>query len=139
MRYFNEFPVIDYNLSGENGNTKKVTDIFRRVKIRDKISNNVTLFDRYDVQEGEKPEELCADARRDATLGSTTPPKLPERLQHFCFGIQRPSWNSATGNVVQPKNSSRAWHLRVPGRRGSVENGRPSRRVSFRKRPCHTY
>ena len=32
MRYFNEFPVIDYNLSGVNGNTKKVTDIWRRVK-----------------------------------------------------------------------------------------------------------
>ena len=30
MRYFNEFPVIDYNLSGENGNTKKVTDILEK-------------------------------------------------------------------------------------------------------------
>ena len=46
MRYFNEFPVIDYNLSGVNGNTKKVTDIWRRVKVRSKIANNVTLFDK---------------------------------------------------------------------------------------------
>ena len=34
MRYFNEFPVIDYNLTGVNGNSKKVTDIFRRIKVR---------------------------------------------------------------------------------------------------------
>ena len=43
MRYFNEFPVIDYNLTGVNGNSKKVTDIFRRVKVRSKIANNLSL------------------------------------------------------------------------------------------------
>ena len=26
-KYFDEFPIIDYNLSGVNGNTKEVTDI----------------------------------------------------------------------------------------------------------------
>ena len=41
MPYFNQFPVIDYNLSGANGNTKEVTDIWRRVKVRSKIANNV--------------------------------------------------------------------------------------------------
>ena len=30
-----------------------VTDIFRRVKVRSKIANNVTLFDKYDVEEEE--------------------------------------------------------------------------------------
>ena len=28
---------------------------FRRVKARNKIADNVTLFDNYDVAEGEKP------------------------------------------------------------------------------------
>ena len=46
-KYFDQFPIIDYNLSGINGNTKEVTDIFRRVKARGKISDNVTLFDKY--------------------------------------------------------------------------------------------
>ena len=40
MPYFNQFP-IDYNLSGVNGNTKEVIDIWRRVKVRSKIANNV--------------------------------------------------------------------------------------------------
>ena len=57
MRYFNEFPVIDYNLTGINGNSKKVTDIFRRVKVRSKIANNLSLFDKIDVPEGDNPEE----------------------------------------------------------------------------------
>ena len=38
-----------------------VTDIFRRVKARSKIVNdNVTLFDNYDVAEGEKAQEDVA-------------------------------------------------------------------------------
>ena len=31
-KYFDQFPLIDYNLSGINGNTNEVTDIFRRVR-----------------------------------------------------------------------------------------------------------
>ena len=52
-KYFDKLTIIDYNLSGTNGNTKEVTDIFRRVKARSKIQDNVTLFDNYDVAEGE--------------------------------------------------------------------------------------
>ena len=58
-KYFDQFPLIDYNLSGVNGNTTEVTDIFRRVKARSKIADNVTLFDNYDVAEGEKPEDVA--------------------------------------------------------------------------------
>jgi len=58
-KYFNQFPRMDYNLSGVNGNTKEVTDIFRRVKTRSKIANNVTMFDNYDIAEGEKPEDVA--------------------------------------------------------------------------------
>ena len=66
MRYFNEFPVIDYNLSGQNGNTKKVTDIFRRVKVRSKIANNLALFDKIDIPEGDNPEDIAYKAYGDA-------------------------------------------------------------------------
>lgn len=66
MKYFDEFPLVNYNLSGVNGNTIQVTDIFRRVKIRDKIASNVSLFDKYDVHEGEKPEDVAYKAYGDA-------------------------------------------------------------------------
>ena len=58
MQYFNEFPEIDYNITGQKGKTKKVTDIWRRVKVRSKIANNLALFDKYDVEEGESPETV---------------------------------------------------------------------------------
>ena len=58
-KYFNQFPLTQYNLGGQNGNTTLVTDIFRRVKARSKIADNVTLFDKYDVAEGEKPEDIA--------------------------------------------------------------------------------
>ena len=58
-KFFPQFPKIEYNLSGKNGNTNVVTDIFRRVKIRSKIADNVSLLDKYDVAEGEKPEDIA--------------------------------------------------------------------------------
>ena len=65
-KYFDQFPTIEYNLSGVNGNTVDVTDIFRRVKARNKIADNVTLFDKYDVAEGEKPEDVAYKIYGDA-------------------------------------------------------------------------
>ena len=65
-KYFDQFPRINYNLSGVNGNTTVVTDIFRRVKARGKLQDNVTLFDKYDVLEGEKPEDVAYKAYGDA-------------------------------------------------------------------------
>ena len=59
MPYFSEFPLTTYNLSGVNSNTKEITDIWRRVKVRSKIANNVTLFDKFDVPEGDSPETVA--------------------------------------------------------------------------------
>ena len=58
-KFFSAFPKIEYNLTGVNGNTTLVTDIFRRVKIRSKIADNVSLLDKYDVHDGEKPEDVA--------------------------------------------------------------------------------
>ena len=65
-KFFAQFPRLKYNLSGVNGNTNLVTDIFRRVKIRSKIADNVSLLDKYDVAEGEKPEDVAYKIYGDA-------------------------------------------------------------------------
>lgn len=59
MLYFDQFPKIQYNLTGNNGDLKTITDIWRRVKVRSKIANNVALLDKYDVEEGESPETVA--------------------------------------------------------------------------------
>tara|TARA_Y100000589_G_scaffold109551_1_gene104126 strand:+ start:1082 stop:1621 length:540 start_codon:yes stop_codon:yes gene_type:complete len=59
MQYFAEFPKIDYNITGVSGNVKEITDIWRRVKVRSKIADNVALYDQYDVPEGDSPETIA--------------------------------------------------------------------------------
>jgi len=56
--FFSLFPKRTYDMSG-NGNEKLVTDILRRIKIREAIKDNFALFDKYDVSNGETPEEVA--------------------------------------------------------------------------------
>ena len=56
--YFSKFPKILYDLK-QDGTSKVVTDIFRRIKVREKIKDNISLLDRYDVGEGETPETVA--------------------------------------------------------------------------------
>ena len=53
--FFEQFPKIAYDISN-NKNFKLVTDIFRRIKIRSNIADNVSLYSTYDVPSGETPE-----------------------------------------------------------------------------------
>ena len=62
MKFFNAFPRMLYDLSGKGENYQVVTDIFRRVKIRNKIKDNISLLDKYDVFEGERPEDVAYKA-----------------------------------------------------------------------------
>jgi len=55
--YFTYFPKLLYDI--DNSKTfKLVPDIIRRVKIREGIINNITVFDSYDVISGETPEDV---------------------------------------------------------------------------------
>ena len=58
MQYFNTFPKRLYDLNND-GNQKLVTDIFRRMKVRDVVKNNLALFASYDVQNGDTPESIA--------------------------------------------------------------------------------
>ena len=53
--YFNYFPQLIYDMKN-NGNEKLVTDLFRRVKIRDAILDEASLYEHYYVPNGETPE-----------------------------------------------------------------------------------
>jgi len=53
--YFSYFPKGTYDIDN-TGNVKVVTDLMRRVKVRTKVLDEVSLYDLYDVQENETPE-----------------------------------------------------------------------------------
>ena len=53
--YFNYFPQLIYDMKN-NGNEKLVTDLFRRVKIRDAILDEASLYEHYYVTNVETQE-----------------------------------------------------------------------------------
>ena len=57
--YFNDFPTIDYDCTGD-GTTEKIQDITTRVAVRKWIREIGPLFSKYDVSDGETPEMVAA-------------------------------------------------------------------------------
>ena len=58
MSYFSKFPVFAYDIKN-NKNYKLLPDILRRVKLRALVKSGGMLFDKYDVKENEKPEDVA--------------------------------------------------------------------------------
>ena len=56
--YFTNFEKGYYDLKGD-GNQKLVTDLMTRVKVREKVIDEISLYDKYDVPSGERPEDTA--------------------------------------------------------------------------------
>jgi len=56
--YFTRFPKGQYIIPGTK-DYKLVSDLWRRVKIRDKIKNEASLYSEYFVADGERPETIA--------------------------------------------------------------------------------
>ena len=56
--YFRQFDRGYYDLKGD-GNQKLVTDLMTRVKVREKIIDEASLYDKYEVPSGERPEDTA--------------------------------------------------------------------------------
>ena len=59
MSYFNNFPTIMYDPTGD-GSAKLVTNLMKRVRMRANMKKEVVMLDQYDVKENETPE-IVAD------------------------------------------------------------------------------
>jgi hypothetical protein len=58
--YFDNFPTFLYPFKVNNKTEfKLVTDISQNVRVRKEILANVTLYDEYDIREGETPEIIA--------------------------------------------------------------------------------
>ena len=56
--YFRQFEQGYYDLKGD-GKEKLVTDLMTRVKVREKVIDEASLYDKYDVPSGERPEDTA--------------------------------------------------------------------------------
>ena len=63
MSYFRELPDLFYQspLKDRNSSTEyvRVKNLFRRVKLRDDLQNVFTLFNKYQIRQGERPETVA--------------------------------------------------------------------------------
>ena len=58
MKYFRNFPLIDYDLD-DNKDTRQIVDVFRFAKIvSSKAIDDVTLYNYYQVQDSERPDHV---------------------------------------------------------------------------------
>jgi len=58
MPYFSRFPLMTYDIKGDR-DYKLLPDILRRVKLRSGLRSSAFLFDKYNVKDGEKPEDVA--------------------------------------------------------------------------------
>lgn len=65
MSYFRELPNLEYQsfLSSSKGSDEYllVKNIFRRVKLRDDLQNVFTIFNKYEIQEGARPDTVAEE------------------------------------------------------------------------------
>jgi hypothetical protein len=65
MSYFRELPDLFYQspLKDRNSSTEyvRVKNLFRRVKLRDDLQNVLTLFNKYQIPQGSRPELVAAE------------------------------------------------------------------------------
>ena len=67
MAYFERFPLMAYDVAG-NENYKLLPNILKRVKLRTGLASGSFLFDTYDVQDGENPEDIAFKLYGDPEL-----------------------------------------------------------------------
>lgn len=65
--FFKHFPTIDYDPTGDK-NTKSIRDILIRVKIKDAVRGTKAIFSKYDVKEGQRPEDVAYEEYGDTGL-----------------------------------------------------------------------
>ena len=72
MSYFRELPNLFYQspLSTRNSSTEyvRVKNLFRRVKLRDDLQNVLTLFNKYEIGHGERPDTIAEELYGSADL-----------------------------------------------------------------------
>ena len=67
MSYFNQFPLMAYDVKNDN-NYKLLPNILKRVKLRSGLRSGAFLFDSYNVKDGERPEDIAFKLYGDAQL-----------------------------------------------------------------------
>lgn len=67
--YFDNFPKIPYDITGDGLNTESVTNIFKRLAILKDVLSNASSYVLYEVEENDTPEIIAEKVYGDAGSG----------------------------------------------------------------------
>ena len=72
MSYFRELPEVDYQspFPSRNSSTEyvRVKNLFRRIKLRDDLQNVFTIFNKYVIKDGARPDTIAEELYGKSTL-----------------------------------------------------------------------
>ena len=72
MSYFRELPNLYYQSQSSDRTSSKdyvlVKNLFRRTKLRDDLQNVFTIFDKYQIEQGERPDTIAEKLYGDSGL-----------------------------------------------------------------------
>ena len=72
MTYFRELPNLYYQSQSSDRTSSKdyvlVKNLYRRTKLRDDLQNVFTIFDKYQIQQGERPDTIAEKLYGDSGL-----------------------------------------------------------------------
>ena len=67
-KLFQNYPTIDYNLSGDGRDIQTIRNIMLRAKIKDSIKSSVATYFDYEMKEMQTPQEIAQKFYGDANL-----------------------------------------------------------------------
>ena len=71
MGYFNyvpDFNYVDRNEGSQLGDYTRVKNLFRRIKLREDVFQDITLFEKYSIRGDDRPDNVAADFYGDSNL-----------------------------------------------------------------------
>ena len=125
MSYFSKFPSLAYDIKGDNVR-KLLTDILRRVKLRSTVKSGGMVFEKYDVKEGEKPEDVAFKWFGDAQLHWVILMTNNITDRYYQWPLTQPQFQEYLKDKYGAGNEDAVHHYEIPQSSGPTSGSGPS-------------
>ena len=125
MAYFSRFPLMVYDVAG-NENYKLLPDILKRVKLRSGLRSGSFLFDSYDVQDGERPEDIAFKLYGDADLHWIVLMTNNVTDRYYQWPLTQPQFQEYLEDKYGAGSEDAVHHYEIPQSSGPTSGSGPS-------------
>ena len=125
MSYFNRFPLMAYDVAG-NENYKLLPNILKRVKLRSGLRSGAFLFDAYDVKDGERPEDVAFKWFGDAQLHWVILMTNNITDRYYQWPLTQPQFQEHLADKYGVGSEDAVHHYEIPQSSGPTSGSGPS-------------